>query len=249
MLDGNSGSAHRTELLNVIRRVRNRWRLKLALRGVVIVVGGTLLALFLSASSLEALRFSPAAIIAFRVIAFGIFGALAYIGLVRPLQRRVTDSQVAMYLEECDPTLQSAILSAIESSSAIDNPTETGPSPRLVERLDPQAGFPGDPATKHQVAAVRADAQRCRIELYWRQQAQTALDAAKLDIDRWRRGRRRNGRRFGCNHGRRAFEAAFRYGDRRLADDLICFVADALGRHRAARVCAGATLIGRRAFK
>ena len=77
MLDGNSGSAHRTELFNVIRRVRNRWRLKLALRGVVIVVGGTLLALFLSASSLEALRFSPAAIIAFRLIAFGIFGDLA----------------------------------------------------------------------------------------------------------------------------------------------------------------------------
>ena len=139
MLDGNSGSAHRTDLLNVIRRVRNRWRLKLALRGVVIVVAGTLLALFLSASSLEALRFSPAAIISFRLIAFGIFGALAYVGLVRPLQRRVTDSQVAMYLEECDPTLQAAILSAIESSSALDNPTETGPSPRLVERLVEQA--------------------------------------------------------------------------------------------------------------
>ncbi len=44
-----------------------------------------------------------------------------------------------MYLEECDPTLQSAILSAIESSSALDNPTETGPSPRLVERLVEQA--------------------------------------------------------------------------------------------------------------
>ena len=135
MPDGISGSAPRTELLNVIRRVRNRWRLKLALRGIVIVVGGTLAALFLSASSLEALRFSPAAIITFRLIAFLIFGILAYIGLFRPLQRRVTDSQVAMYLEECDPTLQAAILSAIESSSALDNPTETGPSPRLVERL------------------------------------------------------------------------------------------------------------------
>ncbi len=139
MPDGISGSAPRTELLNVIRRVRNRWRLKLALRGIVIVVGGTLAALFLSASSLEALRFSPAAIITFRLIAFLIFGILAYIGLFRPLQRRVTDSQVAMYLEECDPTLQAAILSAIESSSALDNPTETGPSPRLVERLVEQA--------------------------------------------------------------------------------------------------------------
>ena len=49
-------SDRREELVAVIRRVRNRWRLKLALRGAVIVVAGTLLALLLSASSLEALR-------------------------------------------------------------------------------------------------------------------------------------------------------------------------------------------------
>ena len=49
---------HRTELVDVIRRVRNRWRLRLALRGAVVVVAGTLLALLLSASGLEALRFS-----------------------------------------------------------------------------------------------------------------------------------------------------------------------------------------------
>jgi hypothetical protein len=58
-----TGSDRRAELIDVIHRVRNRWRLKLALRGTVIVVAGTLLALFLSASSLEALRFSPTAII------------------------------------------------------------------------------------------------------------------------------------------------------------------------------------------
>ena len=43
MLDGISGSDRRTELVDVIRRVRNRWRLRLALRGAVIVVAGTLL--------------------------------------------------------------------------------------------------------------------------------------------------------------------------------------------------------------
>jgi len=100
-----SGSGRRAELVDVIHRVRNRWRLKLALRGAVIVVAGTLLALLLSASSLEALRFSPGAIIAFRVIALLVFAALVGIGLVVPLRRRVTDTQVALYLEECDPTL------------------------------------------------------------------------------------------------------------------------------------------------
>src|SRR6186997_2761473 len=111
-----SGSDRRTELVDVIHRVRNRWRLKLALRGAVIVFAGTMLALLLSAGSLEALRFSPTAIISFRVLALVIFAGLVYIGLVLPLRRRVTDGQVALYLEECDPTLESAILSAIDAS-------------------------------------------------------------------------------------------------------------------------------------
>src|SRR5437773_3168670 len=95
---------HRTRLVDVIRSVRNRWRLKLAMRGAVVVVAGTVLALLLSASGLESFRFSAAAIIAFRIISITIFvGLLAY-GLVWPLRRRVTDSQVAMYLEESDRT-------------------------------------------------------------------------------------------------------------------------------------------------
>ena len=40
-------SDRREELVAVIHRVRNRWRLKLALRGAVIVVAGTLLPLLL----------------------------------------------------------------------------------------------------------------------------------------------------------------------------------------------------------
>ena len=39
MLDGNSGSADRTELLNVIRRVRNRWRMKAMRESVKDVLG------------------------------------------------------------------------------------------------------------------------------------------------------------------------------------------------------------------
>ncbi|MGC4083941.1 MAG: hypothetical protein QM736_17990 [Vicinamibacterales bacterium] len=131
-------SNRREELVAVIHRVRNRWRLKLALRGAVIVVAGTLLALLLSASSLEALRFSPSAIIAFRVIALIVFLGLVMIGFVQPLRRRVSDGQVALYLEEKDPTLQAAILSAIESIPAVDS-ANRGPSPALVERLVNQA--------------------------------------------------------------------------------------------------------------
>ena len=139
MSDGTPGSDRRLELIEVIHRVRNRWRLQLAMRGAVVVIVGTLLALLLSASGLEALRFSPAAIIGFRLGALAVFAGLVAWALVRPLRRRVSDSQVAMYLEEDNPTLQAAIISAVETSAIAADDSPTGPSPRLVERLVEQA--------------------------------------------------------------------------------------------------------------
>ena len=127
----------RAELLEVIRSVRNRWRQRLAVRGVVLVVAGTLLALFLSASSLEALRFSVGAIIAFRLIAALVFAGLVWTFLVRPIRREVSDTQVAMYLEENDPSLEAAILSAIEATSG--SVIAQDHSPHLVDQLVKQA--------------------------------------------------------------------------------------------------------------
>src|SRR5437870_1857131 len=110
--------------------------MRLAVRGAVVVVAGTLLALLLSASGLESFRFAPGAIIAFRLIALAVFAALVAWAFVRPLRRQVTDSQVAMYLEECDPSLEAAIISAVEATTNADNPSH---SPRLVEKLVEQA--------------------------------------------------------------------------------------------------------------
>ena len=127
---------HRTELVDVIRRVRNRWRVRLALRGAVVVLAGTVLALLLSASGLESFRFSAPAIIAFRVLSVAVFVGLLVYGFVWPLRRRVTDAQVAMYLEECDPTLEAAIISAVEATASGPSPDH---SPHLVEKLVEQA--------------------------------------------------------------------------------------------------------------
>src|SRR5215213_2920420 len=124
----------RSELIDVIRGVRNRWRQRLALRGAVVVVAGTVLALLLFASGLESLRFSAPAIIAFRVIAFAVFAALLYVAFVRPMRRRVSDTQVAMYLEESNPQLEAAIISAMEATAAAEAGS-TAASPRLIERL------------------------------------------------------------------------------------------------------------------
>ena len=128
---------HRTELVEVIRSIRNRWRLRLAVRGAVIVFGGTVTALLLSASGLETFKFSAPAIIAFRVVAVAVFVGLVAYWLVRPLRRQVSDTQVALYLEEHNPTLEAAILSAVEATS-LGEPNASH-SPRLVERLVQQA--------------------------------------------------------------------------------------------------------------
>ena len=50
---------------------------------------------------------------------FGSFGAewdapSVFWFVVRPLRRRVTDDQVALYLEEHEPTLEATVLSAVE---------------------------------------------------------------------------------------------------------------------------------------
>ena len=123
-----------SELTSIIREIRTRWRLKLAVRGAAFVVGGFLLTLLLSAYALETLKFSPGSIIAFRVAMVMIFGALAGSFFVLPQWRRVTDEQVALYLEECEPTLETAILSALEAEKG-----SSAHSPALARRLVEQA--------------------------------------------------------------------------------------------------------------
>ena len=127
-------SADRSELTSIIREIRRRWRLKLAVRGAAFVVGGFLLTLLLSAYALETLKFSPGSIIAFRVAMVMVFGALAGYFFVLPQWRRVNDEQVALYLEECEPSLETAILSALEAEKG-----SSSHSPALARRLVEQA--------------------------------------------------------------------------------------------------------------
>src|SRR5947208_16928063 len=93
-----------SELVEIIHQVRRRWRLKLALRGALGVVGLGVLVLLASAYALESWRFSAGSIIAFRVlVGLSLLGLIGYL-LVRPLMRQATDEQVALYLEEHEPS-------------------------------------------------------------------------------------------------------------------------------------------------
>src|SRR6187401_3843691 len=135
MLDFLRRASVPTDLLGIIAEVRRRWRLKLALRGVVRALA-ILVAFFLIAAFLMQWdRFSPLSIVLARVALAVTLATSVYWFLVRPLRQRVSDEQVALYLEEHEPTLQATLLSAVEASRA----GATVESETLVRKVVEQA--------------------------------------------------------------------------------------------------------------
>ncbi|MEO6214218.1 MAG: DUF4175 family protein, partial [Vicinamibacterales bacterium] len=124
------------ELLAVIRQVRRRWRMKLALRGALALMALGLILFLATARALEAARFTPEAIVTFRIVlGAALAGLVAYL-LARPLLRRVNDGQVAMYLDEHEPSLQASIISALEATARHGATSPSSPaSPALVRKL------------------------------------------------------------------------------------------------------------------
>ena len=121
----------RSDLVAVIHDVRRRWRLKLALRGAAIAAGCAAAALVGAALTLQWMRFTPDSILLFRILMAMVVAVLAYLCIVRPLLRSVSDEQVALYLEEHEPSLEAAIISAVEAEGA-GLPAQ---SPALVRKL------------------------------------------------------------------------------------------------------------------
>lgn len=102
------------ELLEVVREVRRRWRLRQVLQGGAIVLAAGFAMFFLSTFGIDRLRFDPAWVTAFRLILWATVAGLVGWFVARPILRRVTDEQVALYLEEHEPSLKSAFLTAVE---------------------------------------------------------------------------------------------------------------------------------------
>jgi hypothetical protein len=127
--------SHHDELLRIIREVRSRWRWKIVLRSVTVLVGAAILALLAAAYGLEQFRFSPASVIGFRIAVYVVLVALGWFFFVRPLGRHVSDQQVALYLEEHEPSLQEMLLSAVDVGSPQRPIERTGESADLLRQL------------------------------------------------------------------------------------------------------------------
>jgi hypothetical protein len=104
------------DLLGIIRYVRARWRAKLAVKGAVRVFVTNVAVFFVLAYLMQWARFNAPSILGARILLAAAIVIAAYFFLVKPLRRRVTDDQVALYLEEKEPSLGTMLVSAVESS-------------------------------------------------------------------------------------------------------------------------------------
>ncbi|MDE2922377.1 MAG: hypothetical protein OYL92_09100 [Acidobacteriota bacterium] len=120
------------ELMSVIRRVRLRWRMKVALRGLVTLIVTGFAAFAVSVWGMDYFLYSERAVEVFRWLAYLTLIALGVRLLAIPLSRRVSKRQVALYVEEHEPTLKASVLSAVELG-----PVQQG-SPADTERVSPE---------------------------------------------------------------------------------------------------------------
>jgi hypothetical protein len=104
------------ELVRIVGKVRRRWRLKLALRGAAAVATVGLGAFLVSTFVLGELNFVPAAVLTARFLLALIVVAATAVLILPPLWRRVTDEQVALYLEESEPSLRASLIGALAAS-------------------------------------------------------------------------------------------------------------------------------------
>src|SRR5688500_18011276 len=128
-------STSQAELLRTIRQVRNRWRLKVALQGAAVVLGAGFVVFLLTAFAVDQFRYSENSILAFRIVSYLAILALAVRFLVLPLRTRVSDERVALYLEEHEPSLDAAVLSAVEFAGEGRSRARDAMSPALAKRL------------------------------------------------------------------------------------------------------------------
>jgi len=121
----------RPTLPAVIERIRQRWRLRLLTDGLLCTIALATVLILAAAWLVNAWHFAPSAVWVLRFFYVLALVALVLQFCVKPLRRKVDEVQVALYLEEHEPGLNSVILSAVDARRAQNRDL----SPQLVEHL------------------------------------------------------------------------------------------------------------------
>jgi hypothetical protein len=95
-------------------QARRRWRLRHLAAGAVIVVAALGVTVWGAAVVMERLRFSAESVVLGRIILGLVTAVVGVRWILYPLLRRITDDRLALYLEEKVPSLDGAVLSAVE---------------------------------------------------------------------------------------------------------------------------------------
>lgn len=126
-------------LLGIIRRVRARWRLKVLLQGLALLLGTGLVTLGLAAWGADLFRARPWVTVILSVATYGSLAFYLWRFVVRPLLRRPSDREVALYIEKRSPELRAALVSAVEFGDPASRQDMSAISPRFVEKVVEQA--------------------------------------------------------------------------------------------------------------
>src|SRR4051812_32614233 len=120
------GVGAQSDLLGVVRGVRARWRLKHALRGLTITIALSFSVYVVLAFAVKGANYADGAVITARLVSLL---ALLFFGVwfvIRPLLPKVANERVALYLEEHEPSLEGALVTAVEMDAA----SRSGVAPR-----------------------------------------------------------------------------------------------------------------------
>jgi len=129
-----SASSHE-DLVEIVRSVRLRWRLRVFLRGLGILLAVAVVALLFSAYGMDLFRFDDTAVLWFRIVTYTTLVLVFVRILVLPLLKRVSDERVALYLEEHEPSLSGHVMTGIELGPNAEADGKTLRSPALVKHL------------------------------------------------------------------------------------------------------------------
>src|SRR3954462_8354608 len=100
------GIGEQPDLLKVVHGVRGRWKAKHALRGASLMIAAWFVVYALTSWAIHAAAYSETSIIVVRVVGLLALVVLAFVFVIRPLMPKVRDEQVALYLEEHEPSLE-----------------------------------------------------------------------------------------------------------------------------------------------
>ncbi|MFI5232319.1 MAG: DUF4175 family protein, partial [Gemmatimonadales bacterium] len=125
-------SADQGQLAGVVSGVRNRWRLKRALHGATITVAVGFAALAISAYATRALHYGDVSLWAFRLASLALIVACVIRFIVAPVRATPRDAQVALYIEEHEPSLDGSVITAVDAHASAEPVSR---SPVLVARL------------------------------------------------------------------------------------------------------------------